>query len=362
MERVTVPVAGRSYDVTIGTGVVADAAAHLPDLTPAARAFVVADQAVAPAWLPPLEASLSSRGLHAVPLAVPSGEAAKTLQVYGTLLHQLASQEAHRDDVVVALGGGTVGDLAGFVASTYMRGMRFVQVPTTLIGQVDAAIGGKTAVNLPEGKNLVGTFYQPVAVLCDVSALASLPDRDFRSGLGEVAKYALALDVELLDVLERDPGPILARDLGALEPLVARCARLKAGTVADDERDTGVRLFLNYGHTLGHALERLESFAGRSHGEAIAIGMVFAARLAEARDVCAPGLVGRTVRLLTSLGLETDGALPPVRDILSAIRMDKKFQAGVRFVLLADVGRPVVVAGVADDELRAVLIEMGAAG
>ena len=362
MERVTVPVAGRSYDVTIGTGVVADAAAHLPDLAPATHAFVVADQAVAPAWLPPLEASLSTRGLHAVPLAVPSGEAAKTLQVYGTLLHQLASQEAHRDDVVVALGGGTVGDLAGFVASTYMRGMRFVQAPTTLIGQVDAAIGGKTAVNLPEGKNLVGTFYQPVAVLCDVAALASLPDRDFRSGLGEVAKYALTLDVELLDMLERDPGPILARDTGALEPLVARCASLKAGTVADDERDTGIRLFLNYGHTLGHALERLESFAGRSHGESIAIGMVFAARLAEARGTCPPGLVGRTVRLLTSLGLETDGALPPVRDILSAIRMDKKFLAGVRFVLLADVGRPAVVAGVTDDEMRAVLIEMGAAG
>ena len=158
-----------------------------------------------------LEAGLAARDLHAVPLAVPSGEAAKSMQVYGTLLHQLATQEAHRDDVVVALGGGTVGDLAGFVASTYMRGMRFVQVPTTLIGQVDAAIGGKTAVNLPEGKNLVGTFYQPVAVLCDVAALASLPDRDFRSGLGEVAKYALTLDLELLD----DAGARSRADPGA---------------------------------------------------------------------------------------------------------------------------------------------------
>jgi 3-dehydroquinate synthase len=362
LERVTVPIAGRPYDITIGTDVVAHAAEHLPDLGPATHAFVVVDQAIAADWLPPLEASLATRDLHVVALAVPSGEAAKSMQVYGTLLHQLASQEAHRDDVVVALGGGTVGDLAGFVASTYMRGMRFVQVPTTLIGQVDAAIGGKTAVNLPEGKNLVGTFYQPIAVLCDVAALASLPDRDFRSGLGEVAKYALTLDVDLLDVLERDPGPILARDAAALEPLVARCARLKAGTVAEDERDTGVRLFLNYGHTLGHALERLEAFAGRSHGEAIAVGMVFAARLAEARGICEPGLAGRTVRLLASLGLETDGALPPAHDILSAFRMDKKFHGGVRFVLLAEVGRPVVVEGVTEDELRAVLIEMGAAG
>ena len=362
MERVTVPIAGRSYDITIGTGVVASASDHVPDLGPATRAFVVVDQAIAADWLPALEAGLAGRDLHTVPLAVPSGESAKTMQVYGALLHQLASQEAHRDDVVVALGGGTVGDLAGFVASTYMRGMRFLQVPTTLIGQVDAAIGGKTAVNLPEGKNLVGTFYQPVAVLCDVAALASLPDRDFRSGLGEVAKYALTLDVDLLAVLERDPGPILARDAAALELLVARCARLKAGAVAEDERDTGIRLFLNYGHTLGHALERLDAFAGRSHGEAIAVGMVFAARLSEARGICEPGLAGRTLRLLSSLGLETDGALPPAHDILTAFRMDKKFHGGVRLVLLTEVGRPVVVAGVTEDEMRTALIEMGAAG
>jgi 3-dehydroquinate synthase len=281
--------------------------------------------------------------------------------VFGTLLHQLASQEAHRDDVIVGLGGGTVTDLAGFVASTYMRGMRLVHVPTTVIGQVDAAIGGKTAVNLPEGKNLVGTFHQPIAVVCDVEALRTLPDRDFRSGLGEVAKYALALDTELLESLERDPRPVLERDLTALSTLVARCVRIKAGTVAADERDTGVRMFLNYGHTLGHALERVESYAGRSHGEAIAVGMVFAARLAETRGLAVDGLVGRTVRLLTSLGLVTDGALPPVRDILSAFRMDKKFHAGVRFVLLEDVGRPTVVDGIANDQLREVLIEMGAA-
>jgi len=362
LERVTVPIPGRSYDITIGTGLLDHAAEHLPDLAPASRAFVVVDQAIAADWLPRLEAGLAPRDLHVVPLAVPSGEPAKSMQVYGTLLHQLASQEAHREDVVIALGGGTVGDLAGFVASTYMRGVRLVHVPTTLIGQVDAAIGGKTAVNLPEGKNLVGSFYQPIAVLCDVAALASLPDRDFRSGLGEVAKYALTLDLELLDTLEADPAPILARETAALEPLVARCARLKAATVVADERDAGVRLFLNYGHTLGHALERLEAFAGRSHGEAIAIGMVFAARLAEARGICPPGLAGRTVRLLASLGLETDGALPPAHDILSAFRMDKKFHAGVRFVVLTEVGRPVVVDGVTDEELRTVLIEMGAPG
>jgi 3-dehydroquinate synthase len=361
LERVTVPIPGRSYDVVIGVGVIDGAGSFLPDLGEASQAFIVVDQAIADAWVPRIGPTLEARGLHHVPLTVPSGEAAKSMQVFGTLLHQLASQEAHRDDVVVALGGGTVSDLAGLVASTYMRGVRLLHVPTTLIGQVDAAIGGKTAVNLPEGKNLVGTFYQPLAVLCDVDALTTLSDRDYRSGLGEVAKYGLALDPELLDDLERDPRPVLDREAGAMESLVTRCVRIKASTVAADERDAGVRMFLNYGHTLGHTLERLDAFAGRSHGEAIAVGMVFAARLAEARGIAREGLSGRTVRLLTSLGLEVDGALPSVRDILSGFRMDKKFHGGVRFVLLEDVGRPTVVGEVTDDELRAVLIEMGAA-
>ena len=254
MVRVTVPVPGRAYDVTIGSGIIERAGEHLPELPKAERAFVIADPTVADVWLGPLSAGLAHRGLASVHLAVPSGEPAKTLQVYGTLLHQLATQEAHRDDVVVALGGGAVGDLAGFVASTYMRGVPFVQVPTTLTAQVDAAIGGKTAVNLPEGKNLVGAFLQPRGVLADVGALASLEDRDFRSGLAEVAKYALALDADLLTLMEGDPAPVLARDPGAMEDVVTRCVRVKADAVAADERDEGVRLHLNYGHTLGHAL------------------------------------------------------------------------------------------------------------
>jgi 3-dehydroquinate synthase len=362
LERVTVPIPGRSYDVVIGTGAIEGAQAHLPDLGPARHAFVVADQAVSGAWGSPLASALAAAGLHPVMLSVPSGEAAKSLQVYGTLLHQLATQEAHREDVVVALGGGTTGDLAGFVASTYMRGMRLIQVPTTLTGQVDAAIGGKTAVNLPEGKNLVGTFHQPSLVLCDPAPLATLADRDYRAGLAEVAKYALTLDLELLEGLERDPTAVLTRDPAALEPLVTRCVEAKARTVAGDETDRGRRMILNYGHTLGHALERLEAFEGKTHGEAIALGMVFAARLSEARGVAPAGLVARTVRLLTALGLETDAPLPPVPDVLGAIRMDKKFHGGVRFVLLEDVGRPVVVDGVSDEDVRAVLHEMGATG
>lgn len=360
MVRVTVPIPGRPYDVCVGSGLIPAAGTLLPELPGAVTAFVVADRTVSAKWFEPLANALASAGLGAVLFVVPSGEDAKTLQVYETLLHQLATQEAHRADLVVALGGGAVGDLAGFVASTYMRGVPFVQVPTTLLAQVDAAIGGKTAVNLPEGKNLVGTFAQPRLVIADVDALATLPDREFRSGLAEVAKYALTLDLELLEALERDPGSVLARDPAMLEQLVTRCVSAKARTVSEDERDDGLRLILNYGHTLGHALERLDAFAGRSHGEAVGVGMVFAARLSEGRGMAAPGLAGRTVRLLASLGLETDGPLADPDAILAAFRLDKKYRRGVRFVLLEDVARPVVIDDVTDDELRRVLETMGA--
>jgi 3-dehydroquinate synthase len=360
LERVTVRVPGRSYDVVIGSGVLGRSDEYLPDLPDATRAFVVADRTVADSWFAPLCEAFDRRGLHAILLTVPDGEDAKTLDVYRTLLAQLATQQAHRADPIVALGGGATGDLSGFVSSTYMRGTPFVQIPTTLTAQVDAAIGGKAAVNLPEGKNLVGAFHQPVAVVCEIGALASLPDREFRSGLAEVAKYALTLDEELLNQLEHDPAPVLARDPPTLERLVTRCVTAKAGCVGEDERDTGRRLMLNYGHTLGHALERLDAFAGRSHGEAIAIGMMFAARLSAA-TFGATGLPARTGRLLSSLGLETDGPLPSADEVVDAFGLDKKFREGVRFILLRDVGRPEVVEDVPEDEVRRILHEMGAA-
>jgi 3-dehydroquinate synthase len=361
MVRVRVPAGDRSYEVVVGAEILADAE-QLPDLAGAEAAFVVSDAQVAERYLPAIAAALEQRGLSVHHLAVPAGEPAKDLRVYEDLLHRLAGQEAHRSDVLVALGGGAVGDLTGFVASTYMRGMKVVQVPTTLVAQVDAAIGGKTAVNLPSGKNLVGTFFQPVGVLADVSVLQTLPDRAYRSGLAEVAKYGLVLDTDLLVQLESDPAPILARDLAVLEPMVARCVAIKAATVAQDERDTGVRLFLNYGHTLGHALERLDAFAGRTHGEAIAIGMVFAARLAEVRGSTELGLSDRTTGLLASLGLPTDDRLPPTEEIVAALRMDKKFHGSVRFVLLEDAGIPQIATDVDEAVIREVLEEMGATG
>jgi 3-dehydroquinate synthase len=356
--RVTVPVPGRAYDVTIGRGLLADVDEHLPDLPGATTAFVVSDRTVADLHQGSLTSAIEARGLASVVLLVPAGEEAKSLQAYESLLRQLAVREAHRDDAILALGGGAVGDLAGFVAGTYMRGLPFVQIPTTLTAQVDSAVGGKTAVNLPEGKNLVGTFTQPLAVLADVDVLATLDERDYRSGLAEVAKYALTLDDELLAILERDPDPVTRRDPVAMEQIITRCVAAKARIVADDERDASARLVLNYGHTLGHALERLDAFRGRAHGEAVALGMLFAAALAESRGL-APGLAARTERLLTSLGVAATGALPPVAEVLRALRLDKKYRGGVRFVLLEDIGRPIVVDDVSDEEVGSVLHEMG---
>jgi len=359
LERVIVPMPGRAYEVSIGSGVLDHAAELLPLPPGAERAFVVADAPVAERYLAALSDGLTARGLGVVHLGVPEGEEAKSLQVMNALERQLATQEAHRDDPIVALGGGAVGDLAGFVAATYMRGLPFVQVPTTLTAQVDAAVGGKTGVNLPEGKNLVGAFHQPVAVLADVGTLATLTDRAFRSGLAEVAKYALTLDPGLLEMLERDPSPLLGREPSVLEEVVTRCVRAKAAVVATDERDTGRRLVLNYGHTLGHAIERQDAFAGRTHGEAISVGMVFAARLSEALGRGRSGLAARHVRLLASLGLETDVALPPAEEVLAAIRMDKKYRGGASFVLLEDVGVPFVDDTVPHELLRAALEQTG---
>jgi len=361
---ITVPVrAGdRSYDVAIGSDLLPRTGDLLPELPRGRRAFVVGDPVAADLFAETITAALGSREWDAVVLRVPQGEEAKTLQVSEMLYRQLAAHEAHRDDVVLGLGGGATGDLAGFVAATYMRGLHLVQLPTTLTAQVDAAIGGKTAVNLPEGKNLVGAFHQPEAVIADVGTLSTLEERDLRSGLAEVAKYGLTLDTEILPVLEERSAEVWARDPVVMEDLIARCVRCKAAVVADDERDRGRRLVLNYGHTLAHALERLEAYAGRSHGEAVAVGMVFAAKLSETLGIAAPGLVQRHLRVVGMLGLEPVGPLPGTDSILGAFRLDKKYSGGVRFVLLEGVGAPRVVEDVPEETVRKVLEEMGAGG
>jgi 3-dehydroquinate synthase len=356
--RVGVSITGRPYDVVVGSEVIDRADELIPEFPGAEKSFVVADPVVASLYLDRLTAALSRKGMTSVSLHIPQGEEAKSLQVAEVLYRQLALHEMHRGDVLIALGGGVTGDLTGFVAATYMRGISVVQVPTTLLAQVDAAIGGKTAVNLPEGKNLVGAFHQPVTVLADVGALATLPDREFRSGLAEVAKYGLAVEPAILEMLEEAIDGVRARDPSVLEDLVAACVRAKAAAVVADERDDGPRLILNYGHTLGHALERLDSYAGRSHGEAVAVGMVFAARLAETLGIAEPGLTALHQRLLKSLGFDDVGPASDAELVLEAMRLDKKYRSGIRFVLLESVGRPRIAEDVPEATIRETLESM----
>lgn len=360
MVELTVRTGGRSYGAWVGSGLLSRAAELLPELRGAEKAFVVADEGCATRALATLATGLAPRGWNVVHLTIPAGEDAKRLAVVEDVARRLAAAEAHRDDPILALGGGATGDLAGFVAATYMRGVPLVQVPTTLLAMVDASIGGKTAVNLPEGKNLVGAYHQPVAVIADLDLLSTLPDRDLRSGLAEVAKVALALRPDLLDRLVADADALLRREVAALEPLVAASVSAKADVVAEDERDDGRRLHLNYGHTLGHALERLDGFSGRTHGEAVAVGIRFAAILAARLGIGAPSVVDRTEQVLTALGLGAVSSLPPSDEVVAAMRMDKKYAGGLRFVLLEDVGRPRVVDAVGESDVRAALAELGA--
>jgi 3-dehydroquinate synthase len=295
MRTVRVELGARSYDVHVGPGLLADA----PELLGASRGIervaLISDDNVDPLWGDLAAKALSSFG-EVQRLVIPAGERSKTLDTVGVLLEEMALQRIRRDDLVAALGGGMVGDLAGFVASVYQRGVALVQLPTTLLAQVDAAVGGKTAVNLPAGKNLVGTFSQPRAVVADTEALATLPEREFRSGLAEVAKYGLSLDPALLERTEGNVEGIRERDPDLLEEVVARCVELKAGVVAADEHDLADRrIVLNYGHTFGHALEALGGYERWLHGEAVAVGLAFAARLARELGLLEPASLQRQI-------------------------------------------------------------------
>jgi 3-dehydroquinate synthetase len=363
--RVRVPVAGGGYPVVIGTGLLDRLEELLPAFPGAEAAAVVASAPVA-AVAERVGRALGRRGLAVHRLEVPAGEDAKRLEVVAGLYRRLAAVPAHRADPVVAVGGGATTDAAGFAAATWLRGVPLVNVPTTVLGMVDAAVGGKTGVDLDAGKNLVGAFHQPVAVVADLDTLAGLPAAEVRSGLAEVAKAGLAGDPALAEALARSAGPAVAGDPAALAPLVEGAVRVKAAVVAADERDHGPagsgsvpprplrpgqpeggpvgRLVLNYGHTLGHALERLAGYRGVRHGEAVALGMVFAARVAEAVGLARPGLAAGHVELLAALGLPVGGVRLDPDQVLAAMASDKKHRHGLRLVLLRDLGQPEVVA------------------
>ncbi len=338
--RIPVSLGSRSYDVIVGTGLVARLADLVPVPADAEKAFVVTH--------PELEelaadavASLSSAGLKTHTLTVPAGEASKSFAAATGLLGELAGLGAHRHDLVAGFGGGVVTDLAGFVASTYHRGMPVVHVPTTLLAQVDAAIGGKTAVNLSQGKNLVGTFHQPRAVVCDVDTLRTLPREDLVAGLAEVVKYGLIADPTLLDIVVERSGAVLEREPDVLAEIVTRSAAIKAGIVALDETETGARAHLNYGHTFGHAMEHVSARgdAPLRHGEAVALGMMAAAFAAHELGRIDDAAVTSHRRALEAAGLPVSATFE-LDDLEEAWQHDKKYRRGLRFVLLTGLGRP----------------------
>ena len=344
----------RRYPIRIGRGLLDDPAA-LAALVTGRHALVVTDANVASHYLARVQAALSGKTTGTVVL--PAGEQEKTLARFGDVMAALAALGASRDATVVALGGGVVGDLAGFAAACWMRGVRFVQLPTTLLAMVDSSVGGKTAVDLPQGKNLVGAFHQPAAVLADVATLDTLPPRELRAGLAEVVKYGAIGDAAFFGWLEEHAEALLARDPDALAHAIATSCAHKAGIVARDETEQGERMLLNFGHTFGHAIETQQGYGGLLHGEAIAVGMVLAARLSAD--------LGRapwsdTARLAALLGrLELPVELPPGLSgdaLLARMRLDKKAVSGaVRLILWNGLGRAEVVNGVADADILPVL-------
>jgi 3-dehydroquinate synthase len=355
----TVPLGDRSYPIHIGDGLLGDAAL-LAAVLPARRVAVVTNDIVGPLYLPRLQATWAAAG--ATPLleiVLPDGERHKTLPTVSRILDTLVANRFARDDLVVALGGGVVGDMAGFAAACYQRGIGFVQMPTTLLAQVDSSVGGKTGVNHPGGKNLIGAFHQPRAVIADTATLATLPPRELRAGLAEVVKHALICDAAFFSWLEANADALLALDPAALAHAVHRCCTIKAGVVSRDERETGERALLNLGHTFGHAIEQVTGFGPWLHGEAVGVGLAMAAGMSQRAGWMPAADAARLDALLARLGLRTEarGAVTP-QAARAAMQLDKKVQGGrVRLVLLKGIGQAFVTADWPTDAFDATLQE-----
>ena len=339
MSVVTVALGDRAYPVVIEAGVIHRVGEHVRAVLGDCAVAIVTDDHVAPLYLRQVTDSLEQAGLRCASLVLPHGEATKCLARLSEIYAFLCESRITRTDALIALGGGVIGDLAGLAAATYLRGIRFVQVPTTLLAQVDSSVGGKVAVDLPQGKNLVGAFYQPSAVLCDPLTLNTLTDSFWRDGLGEVVKYGCINDADLFSLLEKQAPRGRAALMEHIGWILQRCIQAKADVVAQDEHDTGLRMTLNFGHTLGHAVETCQHFGGLSHGEAVSVGMAVITRLSEARGMTLPGTARRLNDLLSALGLPSD--LPPIpeSDLIAAMGMDKKTAgSSLRVITLEGIG------------------------
>jgi 3-dehydroquinate synthase len=341
VRTVNVPLGARSYEIKIGPGLLKELGRYCATLNLGHRCAVISDRNVAPRFAKATQTSLKKAGFESVLVTVPAGETAKTLKVVEHCYDALAKQRLERKSFIVALGGGVVGDLAGFVAASYLRGIAFVQVPTTLLAQVDSSVGGKVGVNLKSGKNLVGAFHQPRLVLCDLDTLRTLPIREYRAGLAEVIKYGIIYDAVLFERLERDLPRLIKRDSNTLTEVIARCCEIKADVVGQDETETGLRAILNFGHTIGHAIENISGYGKYLHGEAISIGQVAAAKISAGLLDLSREDVERITTLFQAAALPTCIKLTAVqrKRLLAAMRLDKKVSAGeIKFVLARAIG------------------------
>jgi 3-dehydroquinate synthase len=345
---VRVELGPRSYDIVIGSNVLCAASARLAQQLSMTHAVIVTDTNVETPHAICVAESLSETQATVDLIVVDPGETSKSAAMAEQLWDKLIGAKADRKTVIIAVGGGVIGDLAGFVAATYTRGLAFVQVPTTLLAQVDSSVGGKVAINLPAAKNMVGAFWQPAAVLIDTRVLASLPQREYRAGLAEVVKYGVIQDAEFFHYLETHVDQILAREDEVLRHIVARCCQLKAQVVAADEREeSGLRAILNYGHTFGHALEAATRYQQLLHGEAVSIGMLCASRLAESLKMVDRDFTARQRDLLALFGLPVEVPSIDLSAVLAAMQQDKKVAHGkLRFVLPTQLGHVELVADV----------------
>ncbi|HEY4744119.1 MAG TPA: 3-dehydroquinate synthase [Desulfuromonadaceae bacterium] len=343
MRVLTVSLGANSYDIQIDRGILGSIGRQCTDKGLTGHAAVITNPVVAALYGDCVQQSLADAGYSVTMIQIPDGEEHKNSATLNSVYDRLIDAGLDRNSFIVALGGGVVGDLAGFAAATYMRGIPFVQVPTTLLAQVDSSVGGKTAIDHPRGKNLIGAFYQPRLVLIDVETLATLPEREFRAGLAEVVKYGVALDYTFFDYLEQHAAAILAMDRECLIQVIHRCCQLKARVVELDERETGLRAVLNYGHTLGHALETQAGYSQLVHGEAVAIGMMLAARISVALGHCSAAEGVRITALLTSFGLSLTPPAAERQRILDALSKDKKGRSGtLSFICNQGIGSYVV--------------------
>jgi 3-dehydroquinate synthase len=338
--EIPVSLGPRSYRILVGAGALAVVGAELARLGVGRKVALVADTALLGLHGLTVRKGLEEAGFAVTTLEVPAGETAKSIRVAEALWDGMIEAGLDRASTVVALGGGATGDVAGFAAATYMRGVNMVQLPTTLLAQVDASSGGKTAIDHARGKNMIGAFHQPRLVVIDPTVLTSLPERDFRSGLAEVIKHGIVLDAAYFGDVEAHLPAVLARDLPTLTRVVAGSCRLKAAIVERDEQDAEVRNVLNYGHTIGHAIEAVTGFARWTHGEAVALGIAAEARLAERLGIATPGLAERQERLLHGAGLPVRGSGAAPEAVTAALGRDKKGRDGrVPFVLAPEIGR-----------------------